>query len=242
MIPLNIALLGYGKMGKEIEKIALERGHKVILTFDSESDWKIKGDQLHKADIALEFSLPGLAAVNIRKCFQAKVPVVVGTTGWYDNLDAIRNECIHDGNSLFYGYNFSISVNIFFEINRQLAKMMNPFHNYEVNIEETHHLQKIDAPSGTAIALANDIIRFMERKEKWSPAQKMTSDEIAIKSIRQENEPGTHIVTYESPLDAIEIKHTAKSRRGFAVGAVMAAEYLFGKIGIYTMSDMLRFE
>ncbi|MHC1707650.1 MAG: 4-hydroxy-tetrahydrodipicolinate reductase [Bacteroidales bacterium] len=238
---MNIALIGYGKMGREIELIAHERNHHVILTFDSEADWEIKGDQFDKADIAMEFSVPELAPLNIRRCFNANVPVIIGTTGWYDNLETLRNECIHGGHSMFYASNFSVSVNIFFEINRQLAKMMNPFTDYEVNIEEIHHIHKIDAPSGTAIALANDIIRYMERKEKWGTLKKQADEEIAIKSVRQENEPGTHIVTYESLIDTIEIKHTAKSRRGFAMGAVFAAEFMFGKKGIYTMSDLLQF-
>jgi 4-hydroxy-tetrahydrodipicolinate reductase len=242
MQSLNIALLGYGKMGKEIEKVAMERGHRVVLTFDSEADWDIKGDQLQHADVAMEFSLPGLAVINIKRCFRSKIPVVVGTTGWYEEWDTVRNECFSGSNTLFYASNFSVSVNIFFEINRILARMMNPFQDYEVNIEETHHIHKVDAPSGTAIALANDIIRNMERKKKWATTQQPTNNEITIKSIRQENDPGTHVVTYESNIDTIEIKHTAKSRRGFALGAVIAAEFLIGKQGIYTMSDLLRFD
>ncbi|MCX6273250.1 MAG: 4-hydroxy-tetrahydrodipicolinate reductase [Bacteroidetes bacterium] len=242
MTPLNIALIGYGKMGKEIEKVAMERGHQVVLTIDSEKEWNLKSEIFPRVDIALEFSIPDQAAANIRRCFAADVPVVTGTTGWLDAFEEIRTACVKEGKSLFYASNFSLSVNIFFEINKRLARMMNPYHEYDVNIEEIHHIHKLDAPSGTAIALANDIISNMERKEKWKPSLVKSNEEIGIKSVRQENVTGTHIVTYESPMDAIMIQHTAKNRRGFALGAVIAAEFLFNKKGVYTMSDLLSFD
>ncbi len=238
MLPLNIALIGYGKMGKEIEKVTEEKGHKIVLILDSEQDWDTNGHLLPHVDVAIEFTEPAHAVNNIERCFNANVPIVCGTTGWHDQLEEVTRKCAFGGHALFYASNFSISVNIFFEINRRLAQLMNPYHEYEVNIEEVHHIHKIDAPSGTAIALANDMIRFMERKEKWAQSPSK-NNEIEIKSVRQENVTGTHIVTYESAIDSIMIQHTAKSRRGFAFGAVMAAEFLFGKKGIFTMNDLL---
>ncbi|MDP4280977.1 MAG: 4-hydroxy-tetrahydrodipicolinate reductase [Bacteroidota bacterium] len=236
---MNIALLGYGKMGQEIERIAIRNGHKVILAIDSEADWKEMGQNLYLADVAIDFSMPEVTVANIRRCFAIHVPVVVGTTGWDNCYDEIRKECTETGSALFFSPNFSIGVNLFFEINRYLAKQMSPHTEYEISIEETHHIHKKDAPSGTAIKLANDIIENTERKEKWVREPSENPDELGIRSIRMENAPGTHVVRYDSENDTIEISHTAKSRRGFATGALMAASFLIGKKGCFEMKDLL---
>jgi len=236
---LNIAILGYGRMGKEIERVAIDRGHDVVLSFDSEADWKADGDKLKACDVAIEFSQPAVVVSNLLKCFEAGVPVITGTTGWQEELDVVRAACLTSNGTLFYSSNYSISVNIFFEINKLLARLMNPYTEYEVNIEETHHLNKLDSPSGTAIVLASEIIHFMDRKEKWTGKTKQTENELQILSVREENITGTHVVTYESGMDAIEIKHTAKNRKAFAVGAVEAAEWVQGKNGVFQMKDML---
>ena len=225
-------------MGKEIEKIAQEKGHEVVLIIDSEEDWEQHSDFVKYADVALEFTIPSKVIDNIKRCFQSGIPVVSGTTGWLDRYDEIEAECNALNQSLFYASNFSVSVNIFFEVNKYLAKHMNGFGEYDVNIEEIHHVTKIDAPSGTAIVLANDIISNLDRMEKWSE-QVSNHGEIAIKSIREENVPGTHVVSYESPHDSIEIRHTAKSRRGFVHGAILAAEFLHDKKGVFSMKDLL---
>lgn len=234
--PLNIALIGYGKMGKELEKLAAERGHRVVLIIDDPGDWA-EAD-LSLADVALEFSTPETAVSNILQCFNNSLPVVCGTTGWLDHHEQIKNRCKELDQSLFFGSNFSLSVNIFFEINKLLAKLMNGQTDYTVDIEEIHHTTKLDSPSGTAIVLANDIVYNMENLNKWSK-EKTNSNELEIKSLREENVPGTHIVTYESAFDNIQIQHTAKSRKGFALGAIMAAEWLVGRKGYYEMKDLL---
>jgi 4-hydroxy-tetrahydrodipicolinate reductase len=236
---MKIAILGYGKMGQEIERIAISRNHEVYLIIDSVEDWEKQGARLAEADIAVEFSQPDTVIDNIYHCFNANVPVVVGTTGWYEELDQIKKDCLSRGQTIFYATNFSIGVNLFFEINRVLARLMSKMNDYEISIEETHHIHKQDAPSGTAIVLANDIIRNSERKEKWVNEIPGNPEELSIKSFRTENVPGTHKVKYESTDDSIEIIHTARNRRGFAVGSVMAAEWLLGKKGIYEMKDLL---
>lgn len=236
---MKIALLGYGKMGKEIERIALERNHEIVLKIDSPDDWEKYLFDYPKVDVAIEFSTPETVLDNIVKSFSANIPIVVGTTGWNNELDTIIKLCKEKDQTIFYSSNFSIGVNIFFEINKKLAKLMNKHPEYEVFIEEVHHTQKLDAPSGTAITLANDIIKNLHRKEKWN--NEMTEDDqaIGIKSVRENNIPGTHIITYESNIDSIEIKHSAKSRRGFAFGAVLAAEFIYGKKGVFEMKDIL---
>jgi 4-hydroxy-tetrahydrodipicolinate reductase len=236
---LNIAILGYGRMGKEVEKIAMERGHDVVLSFDSQEDWEKYGPQLKFCDVAVEFSQPDAVVHNLQRCFEAGIPVVTGTTGWQDELEGVRAACLHANGTLFYAANYSISVNIFFEINKMLAQLMNPYPEYEVDIEEVHHLNKLDSPSGTAIVLASEIIHFMDRKEKWTGQGRTQEAELEIRSVREENITGTHIVTYDSPIDAIEIKHTAKNRKAFAMGAVQAAEWVIGKKGVFQMKDML---
>ena len=236
---MKIALIGYGKMGKTIENIALERGHEVVLRLDVNNPEDFK--RLAEADIAIEFTRPESAVDNLKRCMSVKVPVVCGTTGWLEHYDEVSKLC-HDNNAaFFYASNYSIGVNIFFEINRQLAAMMNNYPMYDIKMEETHHTQKLDAPSGTAITLAKGIIENVSRKTNWVCDTEGAADDLVITSKRIDPAPGTHVVTYDSPIDAIEITHTAHSREGFATGAVLAAEWLFGKKGVFSMKDMLGF-
>ncbi|MEI6887794.1 MAG: 4-hydroxy-tetrahydrodipicolinate reductase [Bacteroidales bacterium] len=236
---MKIALLGYGKMGQEIHKLAEKRGHEIVLVIDGDEAWLDKGHLLAEAEVAIEFSTPETAVENIMHCFDAGIPVVVGTTGWIEDIEKIRQTCISTNKCLFFSPNFSIGVNLFFELNRFLASLMAPWGNYEISIEETHHVHKLDSPSGTAIVLANDIIRYNERKEKWVKELQENPDEVGIKSYRSEDIPGTHIIRYESEMDAIVITHTAKNRKGFALGALLAAEWLKGKQGFFEMKDLL---
>ncbi|GIM53619.1 4-hydroxy-tetrahydrodipicolinate reductase [Capnocytophaga cynodegmi] len=230
---MKIALLGYGKMGKTIEKLALERGHEIVLKID---DSKTSYD-ISVADVAIEFSTPDSAFGNIVSCVQKQVPVVVGTTGWLKNYERAVEICKEYRGAFLYASNFSIGVNVFFALNKKLAKLMAPLKNYDVSIEEIHHTQKLDAPSGTAITLAEGIIQNSD-KTAWKLGQAGTT-EIPIEAKRIENVPGTHIITYESQVDTIEIKHTAHSREGFALGAILAAEWILGKEGVFSMTDVL---
>ena len=239
---MKIAILGYGKMGQEVERIAISRKHEVILIIDSMEDWEKEGHRLGEADLAIEFSQPDTVLENIDHCFDANVPVVVGTTGWYEDVEQVKKDCLERGQTLFYSTNFSIGVNLFFELNRKLAAMMSKRMEYEISIEETHHIHKQDAPSGTAIVLANDIIRNSGRKEKWVNEIPENPEELGIQSFRAENVPGTHKIRYESEVDSIEIIHTAKNRRGFATGTILAAEWLLGKKGVYEMKDLMNSE
>jgi 4-hydroxy-tetrahydrodipicolinate reductase len=236
---MKIALLGYGKMGQEIHKLAEKRGHEIILIIDNDEEWQEKGPLLREAEVAIEFTTPDSAVDNIMHCFENDIPVIVGTTGWIEDIDTIRKTCTDENKSLFFSPNFSIGVNLFFDLNRYLSSLMAKWDNYEISIEETHHIHKLDAPSGTAIVLANDIIRNIERKEKWVKELQENPDEVGIKSYRSEDVPGTHIVRYESEMDAIVITHTAKTRRGFALGALLAAEWIKGKKGFFEMKDLL---
>jgi len=236
---MKLALLGYGKMGQEIEKLAVRRGHEVVIIVDSLDDWEQDDLHLEEVDVAIDFSTPVSVVENIYHCFDAGVPVVVGTTGWLDDLGKVRSDCIEWGCALIHAPNFSIGVNLFFELNRYLAGLMSKWEDYSISIEETHHIHKQDAPSGTAIVLANDIIRVTERKEKWVREAEENPDELGIKSFRTENVPGTHIVRYDSEEDSIEIIHAAKNRRGFARGALMAAEWIHGKKGFFDLKDLL---
>ncbi len=236
---MKIALLGYGKMGREIEKTATERKHKIVLTIDINNQDDFTADNLKKADVAIDFSTPESAYQNIMKCFDADIPIVCGTTGWLDKFDEVVDYCEKKRKSFFYASNYSIGVNILFDINKRLARLMNPYDDYEVSIEEIHHIHKLDAPSGTAITLANDIINELDRKNQWSLGEKGSIESIPITAIREDEIPGTHAVTYNSSIDSIEIKHTAKSRKGLALGAVMAAEYLHDKRGFYTMDHLM---
>jgi 4-hydroxy-tetrahydrodipicolinate reductase len=243
---MKIALIGYGKMGKTLEKVALLRGHQVVLTIDvdNRSDF----DRLAEADVTIEFTRPESAVQNLEKCIAAGVPVVCGTTGWLTEFERISSLCVAENSAFFYASNYSIGVNIFFEINRQLAKMMNGYPMYDVSMEEIHHTQKLDAPSGTAITLAEGILQNISRKTNWvcntegaaSPTPVADSD-ISIRAKRIDPAPGTHVVQYNSPIDSIEITHTAHSREGFATGALVAAEWLVGKKGVFSMKDLLGF-
>jgi 4-hydroxy-tetrahydrodipicolinate reductase len=233
---MNIALLGYGKMGKEIESIALQRGHTIVLKVTSTSDLTI--EEIKKADVAIEFSTPYAVISNIKKCFDAQVPIVVGTTGWYDYLKEIEIECQQKNGSLFHATNFSLGVNLFFKLNTYLAELMNKYDTYNVEMEEIHHIHKLDKPSGTAISLANQILEKIERKKQWSITDK-SPETLFIKDVREGEVPGTHIVKYASAIDDIEIMHKAHSRKGFALGAVIAAEFIKSKKGIFTMNDLM---
>ncbi|MET4140617.1 4-hydroxy-tetrahydrodipicolinate reductase [Pedobacter sp. UYP1] len=242
---MNIALIGYGKMGQIIERFAIERGHEVVLKVGIDNLADLTVSNLRKADVAIDFSTPDAAINNIYTCFDANVPIVVGTTGWYGQLQEIKDECLRRNNTLLYGSNFSIGVNLFFHINEVLAKVMNNYPVYEVQVEEIHHTQKLDSPSGTAMTLAEGIIENMDRKSEWvneldgNPAiEVLKQEQVLIASQRIENIPGTHTVIYSSEVDEIELKHTAHSRAGFALGAVVAAEWLQNKQGFYNISDI----
>lgn len=235
---MKIALIGYGKMGKEIESIALQRGHEIVLKVNQKNAATYTAEELQKADAAIEFSTPHTVLTNIEKCLNAGTPLVVGTTGWYDQFEKVKADCAKMNGSLFHATNFSLGVNLFFKVNQYLADLMNKYENYEVSMEEIHHIHKLDKPSGTAISLANQIIAKIERKKKWSISD-VASDTLFIKDLREGEVPGTHIVRYQSEVDDIEIMHKAHNRKGFALGAVMAAEFLREKKGIYTMSDLI---
>tara|TARA_R110000868_G_scaffold274375_4_gene533777 strand:+ start:3864 stop:4568 length:705 start_codon:yes stop_codon:yes gene_type:complete len=231
---MKIALLGYGKMGKTIEQIAIQRGHQIILTVDKDDD----DYDITKADVAIDFSIPTVAFNNISNCINHKVPVISGTTGWLQDYDKAVALCKEKDAALIYASNFSLGVNIFFELNKTLAKMMGQLQQYQVSLEEIHHTQKLDAPSGTAITLANGIISEHSGYENW----KLDSNEnkvIPITAKRIEDVPGTHTVTYKSDVDTITIEHQAHNRQGFALGAVIAAEWIVGKKGVFTMNDVL---
>ncbi|MBQ0908279.1 4-hydroxy-tetrahydrodipicolinate reductase [Flavobacterium sp. F-328] len=230
---MKIALLGYGKMGQVIERIALERGHEIVLKKDQNNSF----DGLEQADVAIDFSVPCAAANNISSCFHANVPVISGTTGWLDQYETVAALCTEKKGAFISSSNFSLGVNIFFELNEYLAKMMAKFNSYGVSMEEIHHTQKLDAPSGTAISLAKGIIEN-SNYNNWT-LENATANEIHIEAKRIGTVPGTHTVTYDSTVDAIEIKHTAHNREGFALGAVIAAEWIVGKTGIFTMRDVL---
>lgn len=240
MTKLSIAIIGYGKMGKEVEKYASELGHEVVCIIDNENDWNSKIDLLKKANVAIEFTTPQNAPDNIKKCFEIDLPVVTGTTGWYSAFPEIEKLCVNNKQTLFYASNFSLGVNILFEINKRLAALMNSFDDYNVLIEETHHTQKLDAPSGTAITLAEGISNVINRYSDWKLLENSpTENDIPVKANRINNIFGIHEVIYSSDIDSIEIKHSAKSRKGFAKGAIMAAEWVFKKKGLFSMKDML---
>lgn len=230
---MKIALLGYGRMGKEIEKIALERGHSIVI-----KDQGLSSYEISIADIAIDFSIPSAAFNNIKNCIENKIPVVSGTTGWLEKYEEIVSYCHQQQGAFIYASNFSLGVNIFFELNQQLAKMMNAVKNYQLTLEEIHHTNKLDAPSGTAITLADGIIENSS-KTAWELDGVANDEVIPISAKRVPEVPGTHSVFYSSEVDAIEIKHTAHNRKGFALGAVIAAEWLVGKTGVYNMKDVL---
>jgi 4-hydroxy-tetrahydrodipicolinate reductase len=236
---MKIALIGYGKMGKEIEQIIVAEGkHEVVLKIGEENLNEFTVENLKNADVAIEFTEPNAAFNNVKTCFEANVPVVVGTTSW--NTEEAVAMAQKEGKSLFLSPNYSIGVNLFFELNKKLNALMQPYSEYQMDMTEIHHTQKKDAPSGTAIKLAQDLISLSNNSfESWALDTASNSSEIAIKAMREEHVPGTHIVNYQSDIDAIEIKHTAFSRKGFAIGAVRAAEFLYGKNGVFGMKDLL---
>lgn len=231
---MKIALLGYGKMGKVIERIALERGHEIILKKSRNANF----DGLKMADVAIDFSIPNAAVENISACFENGIPVISGTTGWLEHYPKMVQLCEEKETAFIYASNFSLGVNIFFELNTYLAKMMAQFSQYTTSIQEIHHTQKLDAPSGTAITLAESIINNSDYSS-WALDEAKKADELVINAERIPNVPGTHIITYTSAVDTIEIKHEAHNREGFALGALVAAEWIFGKKGVYTMKDVL---
>ncbi|MFB9077218.1 4-hydroxy-tetrahydrodipicolinate reductase [Flavobacterium procerum] len=233
---MKIALLGYGKMGKVIERIALERGHEIVLKKDEFNTY----DGLSTADVAIDFSVPTAAVSNISACFNSGVPVVSGTTGWLEHYDEMLALCSEKKGGFISSSNFSLGVNIFFGLNEYLAKIMNQFDSYKVSMEEIHHIHKLDAPSGTAISLAQGVIQN-SNYTNWTLDEAQTN-QIHIEAKRIGEVPGTHTVNYDSPIDSIEIKHTAHNREGFALGAVVAAEWLAGKQGVFTMKDVLNLQ
>lgn len=237
--PLRFALIGYGKMGKAIEEAALEQGHIIALKISSANRLELTKENLNNCDVAIEFTNPQSAVNNITACFDAGIPVICGSTGWTEKLPEIEMYCGKKNGALIYASNFSIGVNLFFELNKKLASLMKTRNGYDVSIEETHHTQKKDAPSGTAISLANDIIKELPGKRTWSNSDSQKEEILTITSNRIDPAPGTHLVKYSSDVDTIEIIHTAHNRKGFAGGVVMAAEFIAGKKGMYNMKDVL---
>nr|WP_294897074.1 4-hydroxy-tetrahydrodipicolinate reductase [uncultured Pedobacter sp.] len=245
---MKLALLGYGKMGKMIESIALDRNHEIVLIIDQNNAHELTAENLQKADVAIEFSTPDTVLNNIQTCIAAGVPLVVGTTGWYGHLQKVKDDCIAANSAVMYGSNFSVGVNIFFKFNQQLAKMMNNFADqYDVAIEEIHHIHKLDSPSGTAITIAEDVISEFKDKTEWVDVKADDAvtnhkpEHLIIASYREGEVPGTHAVIYDSDVDRIEFKHVAHGRQGFALGAVIAAEWLKGKTGFYSVKEMYNF-
>jgi len=239
---MNIALIGYGKMGKAIEEIAISRGHSVVVKFNSQNP--LESSQLRTTDVAIEFSQPDLALKHIKLCADGQIPIVVGTTAWEEHLPEIINHIDKREASLIYSSNFSIGVNLFFEMNKHLARLMNDKTDYVASITEIHHTQKIDAPSGTAVTLAKDLISNHPTYSSWKltgQSENMEKNDLPISAIREENVPGTHLISYTSEIDTLTIEHQAHNRKGFALGAVIAAEFIHKKQGVYTMSDILKF-
>jgi 4-hydroxy-tetrahydrodipicolinate reductase len=236
---MKIALVGYGKMGQMLESIAKERGHEIALIIDKENKHELNSTNLREIDVVLEFSTPDMAFDNVSICLLAGKSVVCGTTGWIDKLGKAKELAENGNGSLFYASNFSLGVNLFFRINRLLAKYLEKYKGYEINIEETHHTQKKDAPSGTAISLASIIKEEIASIQGWTLLPEEKKDHIPIKSIREGNVPGTHCIIYNSEQDEIILSHRAKSRKGFALGAILAAEYSLGKKGFLTMDSFL---
>ena len=223
-------------MGKAIESIAQERGHEIVQRIGSSNSNEPPSQH---ADVVIEFSLPSTAVNNIDACINAGIPVIVGTTGWFDELEHVSERIHSKEGAMLYASNFSVGVNLFFALNSHLAQLMQPHTDYDVSMTEIHHTAKVDAPSGTAVTLAEGILNSLERKSSWVQEKQPESNEILIESVRQDPAPGTHSITYSSDIDDIEIKHTAKSRKGFALGAILAAEYLVDKEGLFTMKEVL---
>jgi 4-hydroxy-tetrahydrodipicolinate reductase len=236
---MKIALIGYGKMGKAIEEVALSKGHEIVLKIDLDNAADFNQENIAKADVAIEFTGPHSAKQNVLKCLELGIPVVCGSTGWLSDWQEVADTCAAKNGTLLYASNFSIGVNLFFELNKYLAKLMQPHTDYAVSMKEIHHTQKKDAPSGTAITLAEQIMDLLPNKKQWVNHVSENPEELSILSERIDPAPGTHTITYHSVIDDIEITHTAHTRKGFASGAVLAAEFLPGKKGIYTMQQVL---
>ncbi len=238
---MNIAIIGYGKMGREIEKICRERGHNIVCTIDVNEEAKFESDEFKSADVAIEFSSPESALNNYKRAFAANVPIVSGTTGWLDDIKVVRKACEEDGQTFFYASNFSLGVNILFAVNKYLANIMSDFPQYEVHVDETHHIHKLDAPSGTALTIAEGILQSLERKNQWKLDEQSNTEDLRINAFRKGEVPGIHTIKYESEVDSITLSHSAKSRKGFALGAVVAAEFTAHKKGFLGMEDLLPF-
>jgi 4-hydroxy-tetrahydrodipicolinate reductase len=238
---MDIALIGYGRMGHEIESLAVSRGHVIKLIIDQDNASDLNSGNLKDIDVAIEFSYPGAAFGNILKCFDAKVPVVSGTTGWLENYSKVVDECHKNDTAFIHSSNYSIGVNLLFRLNSELAKLMERFENYKVSVEEIHHIKKLDAPSGTAITLAEAIIGQNERYKKWGAEDDQADKCIPIRSVREGMVPGTHIITWDSEIDTISLRHEAKNRKGLALGAVVAAEFIHTRKGVFTMNDVMGF-
>ena len=239
---MNIIIIGYGKMGKMVEQIAIQQGDSIVCKIDSEKDWNELDNanpEIIKESVAIDFSTPATAICNIRECFKRNIPIVVGTTGWYEQMESIKEECLAKSQSLFWASNFSIGVFLFKKINIQLAQLMSNHNQYTPSLSETHHIHKLDAPSGTAITLAENLIKNHSSKTKWQLGESKNEDTLNIEAIREGEVCGIHSIKYDSPVDEIVITHSAKNRGGFALGAVTAAHWLAGKKGFFTMSDML---
>lgn len=236
---MNIALIGYGKMGKAIEEIALERGHQIVLRIGQNNKADMTRENLQQADVCIEFTAPHAAFENVSACLSAGVPTICGSTGWLEHLSQANEICTTHQTAFLYASNFSIGVNLFFSINRMVADIMKDYPQYKVDMEEIHHTQKKDAPSGTAVTLAEDILRIHRNMERWVNSGNASENELNIVSKRIDPAPGTHSITYHSDIDDITITHTAHSRKGFAAGAVAAAEFIEGKQGLFSMKDVL---
>lgn len=239
---MRIIIIGYGKMGKVIEKIAIQRGHEIVERIDVNNGHRLKELTPNEADVAIEFTQPASAYTNTKTCIEQKIPVVSGTTGWLEKKKEVEALCEQKGGAFFYASNYSVGVNLFFQLNKYLARMMKPYHDYKVNTEEIHHTEKKDAPSGTAITLAEGLMETFTEKTKWVNEASDKDDELPIVSLREHDVKGTHTIQYLSAIDDIEIKHTAHTRDGFATGAVMAAEWVHNKQGVFGMADMLNLE
>ena len=238
---MNIAIIGYGKMGHEIEIICRERGHNIVCTIDANEEAKFESNEFKSADVAIEFSSPKSALNNYKQAFAANIPVVSGTTGWLEDIDEVKKACENDGQTFFYASNFSLGVNILFAVNKHLANIMNDFPEYEVHIDETHHIHKLDAPSGTALTIADGILQSLEHKKQWKLDQQNSKEDLRINAFREGEVAGIHTIKYESEVDSITLSHDAKSRKGFALGAVVAAEFTANKKGFLGMEDLLPF-
>jgi 4-hydroxy-tetrahydrodipicolinate reductase len=238
---MNIALIGYGKMGHMIEEVALQRGHQIVLKIHIDNTDEFTQQNMHSADVAIEFTAPDSAFQNVKRCLDFGVPVVSGSTGWNEHLEEAKEYCMQKESAFLHASNFSIGVNIFFQLNKRLAQLMASQPEYDVTIKEVHHTQKKDAPSGTAVTLAQQVIENIGRKKNWVLGQAASAADLSITSERIDPAPGTHYVHYSSEVDDIEIIHTAHNRKGFALGAVLAAEFIAGKKGVFTMDDVLQF-